>query len=64
MAVPKHRTSVSRQGMRRAHHALKGTQLKECPNCGEKTNPHHVCSRCGYYRGRQIVVQKTPTKTA
>ena len=27
----------------------------ECPNCGELKRPHHVCSHCGYYDGREVV---------
>ena len=41
--------------MRRSHHALKTTQPIECPNCGERKLPHHVCKSCGTYDGRDVV---------
>jgi large subunit ribosomal protein L32 len=54
MAVPKKKTSKSRRDMRRAHHALTGIHSGECPNCGSRKLPHHVCSSCGHYKGRQV----------
>jgi large subunit ribosomal protein L32 len=62
MAVPKKKTSPSRQGMRRSHHALKPVMSIECPQCGEPKLPHHLCSACGCYKGRQVVgrAEKTP----
>lgn len=54
MAVPKKKVSKSRRNMRRSHHALKSTSAIECPNCGELKRPHHVCSACGHYDGREV----------
>jgi len=54
MAVPKKKTTPSRQGMRRAHHALKAVASVECSNCGARKLPHHVCDSCGHYKGRQV----------
>jgi large subunit ribosomal protein L32 len=54
MAVPKKKTSKSRN-MRRSHHALKPAAYIECPNCGDLKRPHHVCEACGYYDGREVV---------
>ena len=62
MAVPKKKTTPSRQGMRRSHHALASTNVAECPNCGEMTRPHHVCDSCGTYNKREVITQK-PTET-
>jgi len=58
MAVPKKKVSPSRRNMRRSHHALKATQPIECPNCGERKLPHHVCKSCGTYDGRDVVQTK------
>lgn len=55
MAVPKKKTSKSRRDMRRAHHHLGAANAQECPNCGELKRPHHVCTSCGHYDGREVV---------
>lgn len=52
MAVPKKKTSQSRRNMRRSHHALTVSSYGECAQCGELKRPHHVCSSCGHYAGR------------
>ena len=54
MAVPKKKVSKSARDQRRAHHALKASNLVECSNCGETTRPHHVCPSCGNYNGREV----------
>lgn len=54
MAVPKKKVSRSRRNMRRSHHALRAPNLVECPNCGERKLPHHLCRACGYYGGREV----------
>lgn len=54
MAVPKKKVSKSQRNMRRAHDALKGTNIIECSNCGELTRPHHVCASCGHYSDREV----------
>jgi len=41
--------------MRRAHDALTAKAYNECANCGELKRPHHVCSSCGHYDGREVV---------
>jgi len=38
MPNPKRRHSQKRTSTRRAHDALKGHSLSECPNCHEKKN--------------------------
>jgi large subunit ribosomal protein L32 len=54
MAVPKKKISKSKRNMRRSHHALVASNLVECSNCGELGRPHHVCSSCGNYSGREV----------
>lgn len=54
MAVPKKKVSKSQRNMRRAHHALKASNVNECSNCGELTRSHHVCASCGTYNGRDV----------
>ena len=55
MAVPKRKTSPSKRGMRRSHHALPVEAFQECSNCGELKRPHHMCNACGFYNGREVI---------
>lgn len=55
MAVPKRRTSHSRQGHRRSHDALKTPSLGRCPRCHQAAMPHRICPNCGWYRGKRQV---------
>ena len=55
-ALPKQRISRHRQGNRRRHHFIAPLNLVDCENCGELKRPHHVCPKCGTYRGRQVIV--------
>lgn len=55
MAVPKKKKSKSKRDMGRSHDALKASAYVECSNCGELKRPHHVCSACGHYDGREVV---------
>lgn len=41
--------------MRRSHEALRAEPHAECPNCGELKRPHHICSHCGHYDGREVM---------
>jgi large subunit ribosomal protein L32 len=58
MAVPKRRTSKSRQGTRRAHHFRTPKQVQYCPRCNEPILPHRVCDQCGFYQGRDAVLME------
>ncbi|MCP4713794.1 MAG: 50S ribosomal protein L32 [Deltaproteobacteria bacterium] len=59
MAVPMKKISKSRKRSRRAHDSLKAVSLSTCPQCNEPTRPHYVCPKCGYYKGREVVVTET-----
>ena len=52
---PKSRISRSRRGMRRSHSKLPLLSTSLCSNCKAQVRPHHICTSCGYYKGRQIL---------
>lgn len=58
MAVPKKKTSKSRKGMRRSHHALSKINVVIDSNTGEYKLPHHICMTDGTYNNREIIVAK------
>lgn len=58
MPVPRNRHSNARKNSRRAHDARSASTLHSCKNCGEKCLPHHMCSSCGFYAGKAVVVEK------
>ena len=63
MAVPKRRTSKSRQGHRRSHHNLgSGKGVQYCPRCNEPVLPHRVCPNCGSYQGREVINMEEPER--
>jgi large subunit ribosomal protein L32 len=43
--------------MRRSHHHLTPKQIQYCPRCEQPILPHHVCSNCGFYQNREVVVK-------
>jgi large subunit ribosomal protein L32 len=55
MGVPKKKISKSRRDKRRTHDKLKTLNVVPCPQCREPKLPHHVCTSCGYYAGREVV---------
>lgn len=56
--LPKQKSSRTRRDRRRAHDALRLKNLVQCNNCGEMRLPHRVCPNCGYYKGREVVVEE------
>ncbi len=51
---PKRHTK-SKRNRRRSHLALSKTVFSECQKCGKAVLPHHICSYCGYYGGREVI---------
>ncbi len=59
MAVPKTKHSQARKNKRRSNvWKLSAPALSKCTQCGALKTPHRVCSDCGYYNGRQIIVKE------
>jgi len=57
--LPKRRWSTRRQGKKRATLKAVSNNAVKCSNCGELKIGHRACNKCGYYRGKQILVIKT-----
>lgn len=57
-AVPFRKVSKTRKRMRRAHNAITPNGTVKCPNCGEAIRPHRICSKCGFYKGKEVIVSK------
>ena len=62
MAVPQRRISKTRKRQRRSHFKLEVTGLVACKHCGEMIRPHHVCPKCGYYDGKEVLHVKKEEK--
>jgi len=58
MAVPKRKTSRMKRGNRRSHDALSAPTYVEDKDSGELRRPHHIDSKSGKYRGRQVLAVK------
>lgn len=56
MALPKRKFSRGRRDKRRANWKLTVKSLTRCAQCGTAIIPHRVCTHCGFYRGRQVVL--------
>ena len=57
--LPFCKTSKSKKGMRRAHHAVKPVNFNHCPKCGQSKLPHRLCANCGYLnKSLSLVVAK------
>lgn len=59
MPTPKKRTSRSKRDMRRSHDFAVPKTSVNCPNCSALKLPHNVCTSCGYYKGKEVVVAKS-----
>ena len=59
MAVPKKKTTKSARNQRRSHHALTKNTIGTCSKCQEPVLPHHVCTSCGNYQGKEVLEVKS-----
>ena len=60
MPVPKKKTPKSRKGKHRSHQHMRTVPPTTYPQCHSARLPHHVCSACGYYKGREAVIVGEP----
>ena len=49
--VPVKKKSKCRTRTRRAHHALRSSNMTACPKCNAAKLPHAACDNCGYVSG-------------
>jgi large subunit ribosomal protein L32 len=60
MAVPRFKTSKARTRRRQTiNMKLTAPDLVECGNCGNKVLLHRVCPKCGFYRGKQVILPES-----
>lgn len=59
MALPKKKTSRSRQRKRRSQDRVSMPSLDSCPQCHSLKVAHQVCPTCGKYRERQEIEVKS-----
>ena len=55
MAVPKSKISPSRRGKRRSSDKINSVAIILCSNCKGNKIAHHICKKCGYYRGNKYL---------
>ena len=55
MALPKRRHSITRGRKRRTHWKIKSSSSVICPQCKKEKAPHHICTSCGFYKGREVI---------
>ena len=55
MAVAQRRTSKTKKRMRRTHLKKEIGALTKCPKCGETLRPHRACTKCGFYKGEEVI---------
>ena len=55
MAVPARRVSKTRKRMRRTHLKKVAETTTLCPKCGAAIKPHRACTKCGYYKGKDVL---------
>ena len=59
---PKRKLSKGRRDRRRAQDAISAVQTVQCSNCGEMRLSHTVCSKCGYYQGKEVISMAAKAK--
>ena len=62
MAVAQRRTSKTKKRMRRTHLKKEVGAITACPKCGEALRPHRACTKCGYYKGKEVLKVEEDTE--
>lgn len=53
--LPARRISKTSKRMRRTHLKKDAPTITKCANCGETLMPHRACTKCGYYKGKEVI---------
>jgi large subunit ribosomal protein L32 len=62
-ALPFRRISKTAKRQRRTHLKKSAPTVGTCPNCGAALAPHRACTKCGYYKGKEVIkINKEETK--
>jgi len=59
MGLQSQKRTKSSKKRRASHFALDKVNLTKCSHCHKPVKPHFACSNCGYYKGKEIVKQKS-----
>lgn len=54
-AVPARRVSKTSKRMRRTHLKKDAPTTCVCKNCGAAIAPHRACTKCGFYKGKEVI---------
>jgi len=58
-AVPARRVSKTAKRARRTHLKKDAPTTTTCKNCGAVVAPHRACTKCGFYKGKEVVKPET-----
>ena len=54
-AVPARRVSKTAKRARRTHLKKDAPTVTTCKQCGASLAPHRACTKCGYYKGKEVI---------
>lgn len=60
-ALPARRISKTRKRLRRTHLKKEAPTVVSCPNCKSPIAPHRACTKCGYYKGKDVLGKEVVT---
>jgi len=58
MPVPKRKHSRARRDSKFANKGLKPAAIAACAQCQAPLATHQICSSCGFYKGRKVMITK------
>lgn len=61
-ALPARRISKTRKRIRRTHLKKDAPTICKCTNCGKPLAPHRACTKCGYYKGKDVLKKQEAPK--